>query len=93
MAKLKAYGRSEVARYVRERTIIPDPSDPAPIVWERVTRALMSDRKVLQKRDVRWLDGMRHTYGWSVRGKLARHATFESVGFLYERMGYVRVAS
>jgi len=55
-------------------------SDPSLTVWERCTRRLMSDGKILEKRDVRfrpspnctWEDpqGRRHCYGWKVHGKL-----------------------
>ena len=55
-------------------------SDPALTVWERSTRRLMSDGKILEKRDVRfspsphctWEDprGRRHSYGWKVHGKI-----------------------
>jgi predicted RNA-binding Zn-ribbon protein involved in translation (DUF1610 family) len=67
------YERSYKADYV-------DGSDPALTVWERVTKRLMSDGKVLEKRDVRfrpspactWEDpnGRRYSYGWKVAATL-----------------------
>lgn len=55
-------------------------ADPSLTVWERVTRRLMSDGSILEKRDVRfrptpncsWEDpqGRRYSYGWKLRGKI-----------------------
>lgn len=51
-------------------------SDVALTQWERVTRRLMSDGSVLEKRDVQfqpdWLDkqGRKYSYGWKLHGKL-----------------------
>ena len=52
-------------------------SDPSLTTWERVTRRLMSDGKILEKRDCLFRpgpydppSGRRHTYPWKVRGQL-----------------------
>lgn len=73
MAKLSARGRKELYRVSLEAVV----TDPDRLVtWERTTKALMSDNKVLEKRDVRFKpdsihpEGQRHSYGWTVRGKL-----------------------
>lgn len=68
-------------------------SDPALTVWERVTRRLMSDGTVLEKRDVRfrpspncsWEDpkGRRHSYGWKVHGKLKAGLTADDFARIY----------
>lgn len=68
MAKLSARGRKEVARLSKEG----DPGREL-VSWERVTVTLMSDGKVLEKRDVVFQsDGRKHTWGWKVRGKMAK---------------------
>jgi hypothetical protein len=68
-------------------------SDPALTVWERVTRRLMSDGTVLEKRDVRfapspactWEDpkGRRYSYAWKVYGKIKAGLTAEDFARIY----------
>jgi len=79
MAKLGARGRVCVVEAVREYGAEELAAADRLTVWERMTRRLMSDGVVLEKRDVRfrpsglsWEDpaGERHTYAWKVRGKL-----------------------
>jgi len=77
MAKLSARGRTEVARVARERIIAPESGNSNPVIWRRTTLALMSDRNVLEKNDVRWADGMTHTYPWKVRSKVKPNTTRE----------------
>jgi hypothetical protein len=58
-------------------------------IWERVTRRLMSDGTILEKRDVRfqpdWMDkdGRRHSYGWKVHGKLKPGLTADDFARIY----------
>ena len=89
MAKLNARGRTCLAEVSREYTeeqlqrqhdkytdSYGGERGPSLTNWERATKRLMSDGKVLEKRDVRfrpdWLDkaGRRHSYGWKVAAKL-----------------------
>jgi hypothetical protein len=72
-----------------ERSYKPDyvdGADPSLTIWERVTRRLMSDGNILEKRDVRfrpspipasWDDpnGRRYSYGWKVAGKIKQGLT------------------
>jgi hypothetical protein len=102
MAKLNARGRYAICEAVLEYDAarlqaIEDkryPNEPAgthqPLcTWERVTRRLMSDRTILEKRDVRfqpdWLDksGRRHSYGWKVSGKLKATLELPDFGRIY----------
>jgi hypothetical protein len=71
MARLKSHGK-ELLRIELERDIT-DPKEN--ITYRRVTRAYMSDGKVLQKIDVRWKpdqyrpNGEFYSFGWKVDGK------------------------
>jgi len=66
---------------------------PSLTIWERSIRRLMSDNTILEKRDVRfrpspsctWEDqrGVRHSYGWKVRGKLKTGLTAEDFARIY----------
>jgi hypothetical protein len=64
-------------------------TSPALTTWERTTRRLMSDGKILEKRDVRfqpdWLDtdGRRHSYGWKVHGTIKAGVTTERFVEIY----------
>ena len=68
-------------------------SDPSLTVWERKTRRLMSDGKILEKADVRfrpspnctWEDpkGRRYSYGWKVHGTLKAGCTAEDFARIY----------
>jgi len=68
-------------------------SNPSLTVWERVIRRLMSDGKVLEKRDVRfrptpgctWEDpnGRRYSYGWKVHGTLKAGLTVDDFVRVY----------
>lgn len=61
MARLTAYGRTEVARLEKEQTYERDDL----LTWDKHTVALMSDGTVLSKHDVRFrVDNRRHSYGW-----------------------------
>lgn len=63
-------------------------------IWSRTTRRLMSDRTVLEKRDVRYQpdalnpEGRRHSYGWKVRGKLKDHLTPDDFPRIYREIGW-----
>lgn len=63
-------------------------------MWQRTTRALMSDGNILEKYDVRFQPdvydpkGKLHTYGWKVRGKGKAGLTAESFIELYVKAGY-----
>lgn len=62
--------------------------------WERKTLALMSDRTILEKRDVRfqpdWLDkeGRFYSYGWKVKGKAKEGVTPEKFIEIYSKAGF-----
>jgi hypothetical protein len=104
MAKLSARGRKclvEVVREYNEEQLTAQAarhgfldSDGKPLTkWERVTRRLMSDDKILQKRDVRfqpspnctWEDprGRKHSYGWTVYGTLKTGLTADDFARIY----------
>lgn len=76
MAKLSAHGY-ELLRAVREQTFdkdldysqnppVPCELKPYSCVWERETRSHRSDGQILLKRDVRFNDGQKHSYGWKL---------------------------
>jgi len=93
MAKLSAGGRTEVVRMVREN---PNPTYSDLITWEKVTVALMSDRKILVKRDVRfksagsWDTRNFHSYGWKVKATIhsLEPATVENWKNCYVKQGF-----
>lgn len=78
MAKLSAYGRTQVFRVTVELDVTEalTDTDANPVVWRRREAAYMSDRTILVKHTVRWANGERHDWGWSVKGKLKRGITF-----------------
>lgn len=57
-------------------------SGEALTLWERRTRTLMSDGKILEKLDVRFPNKYRgdylHSYGWKVRAKVTDGVTREA---------------
>jgi hypothetical protein len=60
MARLTAYGRTELVRMAKEES-----PDSELVSWRRKTVVLMSDLTVLEKQDVLFRrDGRRHSYGW-----------------------------
>jgi hypothetical protein len=77
MAKLSARGRKELLRIERERDVpaIRQDGTESLTTWERTTRVVMSDGKVLEKFDVRFKpdnyrpNGEFYSYGWKVAGK------------------------
>lgn len=100
MAKLSARGRTVQVEATREYDAAMltaraaahgflDSEGKPLTTWERVTRRLMSDGTILEKRDVRfqpdWLDkdGHRHSYGWKVYGKLKAGLTAEDFARVY----------
>ena len=88
MAKLNARGRIELARVAKENKV----TDSDLISWERTTFALMSDRKVLIKRDVQFkTDNRTHTYGWKLHYKLNMDITPESFVSIAFAGGYLKV--
>lgn len=88
MAKLSARGRTEVARFSKEKTV----TDPDRYVdWERITYALMSDGHLLKKRDVQFkeagiMPAYKHNYGWKDEGKVK--ASPEKVREFFLAKGY-----
>jgi len=70
-----------------------DGSDPSLTIWERCTKRLMSDGKILEKRDVRfrpspnctWDDpkGRLHSYGWKVAATLKPGKTVDDFVAIY----------
>ena len=91
MAKLSARGRTEIFRMEKE--------DNAPksdlITYERSTIALMSDGNILQKRDVIFPAGpydngkdKRHTYNWTVKGKIKLGVHPDQLMAVYIKRGY-----
>jgi len=78
-------------RFEKEQIVQSDSID-----WERVSIAIMSDRNILKKRDVRFLPdtynptGRRHTWGWKVAGKLKEGADMVRVQEWYEAKGFER---
>ena len=99
MAKLGARGRTvkveAVKEYTREQLASAYekryPGETPLTIWERTTHRLMSDGKVLEKRDVQfqpdWLDksGRKHSYGWKVHGTLKAGITAEDFARIYSK--------
>jgi hypothetical protein len=57
--------------------------------WERTTIALMSDGKILEKRDVQFRsDGQKHSYGWKIRPRTKKDMTVEAFVAACEKAGY-----
>ena len=57
--------------------------------WERRTLALMSDRTILVKDDVRFRsDNRPHSYGWKVKSKVKPGVTREQFIEAYAKAGY-----
>ncbi len=94
MAKLRAYGQREVLRVEREKNT---PDDDL-TTWERETRALMHNGRVLRKLDVRFRsdaftpEPRFHSYGWKLWGRLAADKTPETFRAAHEWAGW-RVVS
>lgn len=95
MAKLSARGRIELVRMSKETTTFPEDRD---IIWEKITLTLMSDNKVLEKRDVRFTpdqydpSGRFHTWGWKVLGKVKEGVDKQRFIECYGKKGYVVVS-
>lgn len=96
MARLSARGRDELVRLEREHDVL----DSELIDWERDTIALMSDGKIMRKRDVRfkastYSPAKKHSYGWKVLAKLKAGLdpveSIERFAQSYEAKGYVQV--
>lgn len=93
MAKLSAYRQREVLRVERET-----PDDDL-VSWRRTTLAVMSNGRVLEKYDAMFRPdafnstGRRQSYGWKVKGRLAKTATPETFRAAYERAGWRVVAA
>ena len=73
MAKLSAFGRTEVIRFAKEQWALNRESHER-IDWCKVTYALMSDNFLLMKREVRFVktdfhETYKHSYGWVSKGK------------------------
>ena len=92
MAKLSAHGK-ELARVAKENPV----TDSGVIVWERTTVVLMSDGKLLKKRDVQFKPllhengiGQKHCYGWKAYGKVKPEVTAEVFFDAYLSAGYIK---
>ena len=90
MAKLSANGRKELIRLEKEVPV----EETANISYDRRTIALMSDGKVLEKRDVvfkptSWeTKPQKHTWGWTVKGKAKEGMTPERFAEIFGKQGY-----
>lgn len=82
MAKLSAYGRTEVARFQKVERL----EDGRTIT---TTQAFMSDRSVLTKQKVTVVGGRAYDWGWT---KAGHYDTVEARAAVLESKGYVRVA-
>lgn len=91
MAKLSAYGQREFLRVAKEYQITPKPDEHNPVVWRKKTVAFMSNNRILVKEQARWADGMKHDWGWKVKGKLKPGITPEAIRAAYEKLGYQQV--
>lgn len=91
MAKLSARKRTEVFRVRKD---VPD-SDY--FIEGKITLALMSDGKILEKRDAKFKPdniypkGRPHTWGWKIKGKIKSTTTPEELKEFYLRNGYQEV--
>lgn len=94
MAKLSVKGRTELSRMVKETNI--STLDSQLISWERKTFVLMSDRMILEKRDVQFRPtsydpkGSKHSYGWKKLARLKADVTTERFEEINTKHGYVR---
>jgi hypothetical protein len=88
MAKLSSRGRTELVRLTK----LDIKDDPKSLASEsRTTVALMSDRTILEKRDVVFrADGKRHSYGWKVFSKVKEGVTPERFVEAFTKLGFVR---
>ena len=90
MAKLKAKGRMELMRFEREQKVETDEL----VEWRRDSIAIMSDRTILSKYDVRFKPDQFspkpriHSYGWKVAGKLKPSANLVNIQEFYEKRGF-----
>lgn len=95
MAKLKAKGRMELMRFEKVCEVRSDSA----IEWHRESIALMSDRTILSKRDVRFKPDQFspkpriHSYGWKVAGKVSPTVELERIQKAYESKGFTRILS
>ena len=89
MAKLRARGRQEIVRMVRER----ETPDDRLTTSEKEQAALMSDGNVLKRRTIRWREASygsaTHDYGWKVAGKIKAGLTPEDFVRIYQERDYV----
>lgn len=92
MAKLSAYGQREFLRMAKE--YYPECKDDTrnEVVWRKKTVAFMTNNRILVKEQARWADGMKHDWGWKVKGKLKSGVTPEQIKSAYEKLGYQQVA-
>jgi hypothetical protein len=80
-------------RFERENITFPPEAD---ISWERETRAVMSDRSILKKHDVKFKPtpfnpaGYKHSYGWTISAKLKAGADLVKLQAYYEARGFER---
>lgn len=92
MAKLKARGRTELLRMSKSDNVI-DPKST--IVWQRWTRAYLSDGNILEKYDIRFKpnthgsSGEFHSYGWKRKGKLVKGLSLQTIATEYGKKEWV----
>lgn len=93
MAKLSARGRYELVEVSKE---LPgyNMSNGEPLTtWERLTKRLMSDGTILEKRDVRFApepfnpEGRYYSYGWKVAGKIKPGLSVAQFAEVYAKSG------
>ncbi len=94
MAKLSAYNRTCILTVVKEDH---NPTSDL-ITWERKTVKLMSDNKVLEKRDVIFKPSPhlssyiktpdKHTWGWKVKGTKKTDLSADQFRDIYIKRGY-----
>jgi hypothetical protein len=98
MAKLSARGRQELARVSKETDVEGAPDRL--VLWRRKTYALMSDRTILVKDDVRFTPSTYgngkpefHSYGWKVKAKAREGVTPEQFLAVYVKAGFTVLKS
>lgn len=90
MAKLSAYGRTEVARALKVTAVEPKPEYPGddPTIERKYHRRLMSDRTVLEKMQVTTQSGRKMDWGWKKVASLKLQSTIADWIALYSKLGY-----
>lgn len=95
MAKLSAHGRKEIFRVSKTVTFEPNSENTCGLRWEKITYALMSDRKILKKVQVQFIgtqgnSDWGHDYGWKVAYTLKASLTPEQALAIFAKDGYMQ---